>query len=227
MGTNKHRRSIRLKEYDYAQAGAYFVTIVAQGGKCLFGEIVDGVVRLNDAGLMVQAVWEDMPNHYAGIEPEAFVVMPNHIHGIVSLVGTDLRPTPNSKGQPQGVAPTRNSAKMSLSDVMHRFKTLTTKRYIEAVKRFSWTSFTTRLWQRIYFEHVIRNEESLNRIRQYIVENPVRWEFDREKSTGNGIGIQRSMAKRLIGRPPVALRIHCSNPGACIKPGSYPRRKKQ
>ena len=178
--TNHQRRSIRLKDYDYAQAGAYFVTIVVQDRKCLFGEVVDGVVRLNDAGLTVQAVWEDLPNHYAGIDPDAFVVMPNHTHGIIALVGKIPRATSTSEGQPQGVAPTRNAAKMSLSDVVHRFKTLTTKRYIEGVKRFSWASFATRFWQRNYFEHVIRNEESLNRIRQYILDNPARWAFDRE-----------------------------------------------
>jgi putative transposase len=177
---NHHRRSIRLKDYDYAQAGAYFVTIVVQDRKCLFGEVVDGVVRLNDAGLMVQAVWEDLPSHYAGIDPDALVVMPNHIHGIIALLGTGPRATPTSEGQPQRVAPTRNAAKMSLSDVIHRFKTLTTKRYIEGVKRFLWASFATRFWQRNYFEHIIRDEESLQRIRQYIHENPARWIFDRE-----------------------------------------------
>ena len=170
--TNHHRRSIRLKNYDYAQAGAYFVTIVTHGRKCLFGEIIGGVLQLKAAGLMVQAVWEDLSNHYVGIDPDAFVVMPNHIHGIVVLVGTEAHAIPTSEGQPQGVAPTRNGAKMSLSDVVHRFKTLTTKRYIEGVKRFSWASFATRLWQPNYFEHVIRNE--------YILDNPARWEFDRE-----------------------------------------------
>jgi len=176
----KHRRSIRLKDYDYAQAGAYFVTIVVQGRKCLFGEIIDGRMQLNDAGFMVQSAWNDLKKYYTGVDPDAFVLMPNHIHGIIALVGTDPRATPNSEGQPQGVAPTRNPAKMSLSDVVHRFKTLTTNRYIEGVKRFSWASFATRLWQHNYFEHVIRNEESLMRIRQYIFENPARWEFDRE-----------------------------------------------
>ena len=78
MGTNKHRRSIRLKDYDYAQVGAYFVTIVVQDRKCLVGEIIGGVMQLNAAGLMAQAVWEDLPNYYAGIDPDSFVVMPNH-----------------------------------------------------------------------------------------------------------------------------------------------------
>ena len=178
--TNHHRRSIRLKNYDYAQAGAYFVTIVTHGRKCLFGEVGGGLMRLNDAGRMVWEVWDSFPNHYPDVQCDTFTIMPNHFHGVVVLVGAGPRARPGSNGQPQGVAPTRNAAKMSLSDVVHRFKTLTTRRYIEGVKRFSWASFATRLWQRNYFEHVIRNDESLNRIRQYILDNPARWEFDRE-----------------------------------------------
>lgn len=82
-----HRRSLRLKGYDYSQPGAYFVTVVTQGHACLFGEVVDGRMWLNCAGQMVQAVWNEIPTHYPGIAVDAFVVMPNHIHGIVILVG--------------------------------------------------------------------------------------------------------------------------------------------
>lgn len=82
-----HRRSIRLKGYDYTQAGAYFVTIVTQGRECLFGELVDGVMQLNAAGWMIQSVWEEMPVFYPGVDKDEFVVMPNHIHGIIVLVG--------------------------------------------------------------------------------------------------------------------------------------------
>lgn len=178
--TNKHRRSIRLKGYDYAQAGAYFVTIVVQGRQRLFGEVTGGVMQLNDAGLMVQDSWNELQKYYPGVEAEAFVVMPNHFHGIINLAGPDPHAISRSEGQPRGVAPTRDATKMSLSEVVHRFKTLTTKRYIEGVKQFSWPSFSARLWQRNYFEHAIRNEDSLRRIRRYIVENPLRWEFDRE-----------------------------------------------
>ena len=85
------------------------------------------------------------------------------------------------KGNHGGVAPTADCAALSLSDVVHRFKTLTTKRYIDGVKQLRWAGFAGRLWQRNYFEHVIRNEESMNRIRQYILDNPARWEFDCEK----------------------------------------------
>jgi REP element-mobilizing transposase RayT len=180
IDSNKHRRSIRLKDYDYTTAGAYFITIVTHGRKILFGEVTDGVIRLNDAGRMIQSVWDELAEHYAGVQHDAFVVMPNHIHGVVSLVGAGPRARPSVKGQPQGVAPTEDTSAMSVPDVVHRFKTLTTKRYIDGVKNSGWAAFTHRFWQRNYFEHVIRDEQSLQRIRQYILDNPARWEFDRE-----------------------------------------------
>ena len=80
-----HRRSIRLKDYDYSQSGAYFITICTQKRECLFGEIVDGEMRLNDAGQMVQTTWDELPKHYTGIEIDEFVVMPNHFHGIILI----------------------------------------------------------------------------------------------------------------------------------------------
>jgi putative transposase len=174
-----HRRSIRLKTYDYTQVGAYFVTIVTHGRACLFGDIVESQMRLNEAGRTVQAVWDDLSIQYPGVDCDAFVIMPNHIHGIIVLVGAGPRACPTGgrveSGQPQGVAPT-----LSLPDIVHRFKTLSTKRYIDGVKRSGWTRFAGRLWQRNYFEHVVRDEESLNRIRQYILDNPTRWALDPE-----------------------------------------------
>src|SRR6056297_3244370 len=96
-----HRRSIRLKEYDYSRAGAYFVTICTQNRECLFGGIVNGEMVSNDAGRMVQTVWDEIPLHYPGIEIDAFVVMPNHIHGIVVIVGAAPCGRPdNDRGRP-------------------------------------------------------------------------------------------------------------------------------
>ncbi len=174
-----HRRSIRLKGYDYSQAGAYFVTVCTQDRACLFGDAADGEMRLNDAGRMVHSIWNEMSAFYLGVETDEFVVMPNHVHGIVVLVGVAPRGRPVSgqaqDGQAQGPAPT-----MSLSDVIHRFKTMTTKRYADGVKTDGWPAFRGRLWQRNYYEHIIRNDESLNRIREYIVNNPLQWALDRE-----------------------------------------------
>jgi len=185
-----HRRSIRLRGYNYAQTGADFVTIVTKDRVCLFGQMVNGEIRLTDGGRIIQATWNELPEHYPGVECDAFVVMPNHVHGIIVLVdnggdkGIDVgagpracpeKGEPQKSGQPQGVAPT-----MSLADVVHRFKTLTTKRYIDGVKASDWTPFAGRLWQRNYYEHVVRGENELTRIREYIANNPLQWEIDWE-----------------------------------------------
>ena len=175
----KHRRrSIRLQGYDYSQPGAYFVTICTQNYSYLFGDIVEGEMVLNEAGQMVQGVWDELPMHYPGIETDAFIIMPNHVHGIIVIQPSDVGPAsstvgagpcacpgdaPQSSdmghlrvghsrrghphprhphpGQPQGVAPT---TRMSLPDVVHRFKTLTTKRYTDAVKHNGWKPFPGR-----------------------------------------------------------------------------------
>jgi len=179
-----HRRSIRLKGYDYSQPGAYFITICTQDRACLFGEVVDGEMRLNDAGQMVQDVWDELPAFYPSVQTDAFIVMPNHIHGIIILVGADPCVCPDEIGQPQMIAPTR----LSLPDVVHRFKTMTTKRYIDGVKKFGWTPFRRRLWQRNYYEHIIRNDHALQRIREYIWTNPLRWHLDRENPNRSRFG---------------------------------------
>jgi REP element-mobilizing transposase RayT len=87
--SNHRRRSIRLPEYDYAQPGAYFITVCTHQCACLFGNIVDGEMRLNEMGHMVQACWDEIPAHFAQVEMDAFVVMPNHVHGIVVICEDD------------------------------------------------------------------------------------------------------------------------------------------
>ncbi|HEX4953797.1 MAG TPA: transposase [Thermoanaerobaculia bacterium] len=177
------RRSLRLKSYDYSQAGGYYVTVVAQDRESLFGEVTSQTMRLNDAGRMVDSVWRDLALFYPGVRLDAFVVMPNHIHGVLFLVGATPRGCPpgggrrGEEGQARGPAPT---ASLSLPDVVHRFKTLTTRRYIEGVKQQGWMTFRARLWQRNYHEHVIRDEESLALIREYIANNPAGWAEDQE-----------------------------------------------
>ena len=203
-----HRRSIRLKGYDYAQSGAYFVTVVTQDRACLFGEVVDGAMCPNDAGRMVETVWDELPAFYPGVDVDRFAVMPNHIHGIIVLVGAAPRgrpgpcgrpgpraddgPTPDDPpgatlgdatwpGQARGPAPTiATMARMSLGDVVHRFKTMTTKRYADGVKHSGWPFFRGRLWLRNYYERIIRDDAAMDRIRRYIDENPLRWAVDEE-----------------------------------------------
>ncbi len=151
-----NRRSIRLKGYDYSRAGAYFVTICAQNnGECLFGDIVGGEMVLNDAGRVVQAVWDDLPNHYVGVELDQYVIMPNHFHGIVVLGGP--------------VGPKRHG----LPEIIRGFKTFSSRR-INAMRRTP----GTRVWQRNYYERIIRDDGSMHRIRKYIADNPLKWELD-------------------------------------------------
>lgn len=159
----------------------YFVTICTQGRLHLFGEIADGAMQLNDAGRMVRAIWDEIPAHYRGIEIDQFTVMPNHIHGIIKLVGATPCGCPTLPGQarveeghPQGGAPTG----LSLPDVVHRFKTMTTKKYADGVKQNGWLPFPAKLWQRNYYEHIIRNEVAYSKIVEYIQTNPQRWEED-------------------------------------------------
>lgn len=171
MTTNfeaRRRRSIRLHDFDYASAGAYFITIVTQDRKCLFGEIVDKEIRLNALGRTVQNEWEKSAQIREEIELDAFVVMPNHVHGVVMITDRSVRATGRSPLQ-------SGPFSRSLGAFVSGFKSVVTKR----VNELRGTPRTP-VWQRNYFEHVIRNEESLHRIRQYIIDNPTRWEFDRE-----------------------------------------------
>jgi REP element-mobilizing transposase RayT len=190
-----HRRSIRLKGYDYAQPGAYFVTICTQNRACLFGEVVDRQMQLNDAGRMVERWWKELNRKFAHIRTDAFVVMPNHIHGIIVIepVGADLRVCPDDElgahHQQSGVradlrvCPDEEPGARTgapLPEIVQWFKTMTTNEYIRGIKQSHWTPFCGRLWQRNYYEHIIRDEVSLDRIRRYIAENPLCWYLDRE-----------------------------------------------
>jgi len=173
-----HRRSIRLPGFDYSQEGMYFVTICTKDRRDLFGDVYDGKMNVNPAGNMLQMVWDEMPVHYPGIKTDAFGIMPNHIHAIIILVGAAPRGRPEMipiqpSGQPQRVAPT-----ISLSDAVHRFKSMTTKRYLDGIKHHGWVPFLGKLWQRNYYKHIIQDVESFQTIREYIIQNPMRWESD-------------------------------------------------
>ena len=178
-------RNLRLPEFDYSQPGAYFVTIVTQDRKPLLGKIVSEEMVLSEVGMMVQEIVGEMPQHYQSIDVDVFVIMPNHIHVlfVIDDVAAGLRACPSDQsnnGQPQGVDPTKN--RLSLPDIVHRFKSLTTHRYMLAVTRDNWLKFDKRLWQRNYYEHVIRNERDYQAIYDYILANPINWEKDDEYS---------------------------------------------
>lgn len=182
--TIHRRRSLRLEGYDYGMAGAYFVTICTQDRACLFGDVAAGAMRLNEAGEMVATLWDGIAARFSGVEIDQFVVMPNHVHGILVLPDGDA----TTKRSTTMVAPTNGDvvgaplvgARVRLGDVVGAFKSLATVGYIAGVKTKGWPQFRGRLWQRNYYEHVIRDDDALNRIRRYVDDNPARWEFDDE-----------------------------------------------
>jgi len=204
-----HRHSIRLKDYDYSQAGAYFITICAQNRECLFGEIANGKMWLNNAGQMVEKWYYELANKYPDIQCQEHIVMPNHFHCIIHNVGADLRVCPNNArqshntvhihnagqlhnimGQSHRIAPTDiqksdehtmgEQIGSPLRNVVQWFKTMTTNEYIRHVKQNGWRPFKGKLWQRNYYEHIIRNEKELNEVREYILTNPLKWDLDDE-----------------------------------------------
>ena len=191
-----HRRSIRLKDYDYSQAGVYYVTVCVEDRACLLGDVVDGEMVLNGAGRMVETVWMGLAVRFGYIELDEFMIMPNHFHGIFILSGRgescirpelgdhkdrscggDHKDRPYGDGRedrPCGTLPG------TVGRVIQAFKSISTHEYMAGVKQENWPPFPSKLWQRNYYEHIVRNDESLHRIREYIVNNPAQWELDRE-----------------------------------------------
>ncbi|NEQ47293.1 MAG: hypothetical protein F6K00_28640 [Leptolyngbya sp. SIOISBB] len=174
-----HRRSIRLKGYDYSSAGAYFVTLCTFQRQCLFGQITDGTMQLNEFGQIVAEEWRHSSTIRQEIDFDQWVIMPNHLHGIVAInpVGAHNRVGANGRlplqrtGHSQRVVPPMKPR--SLSSFVAGFKSATTKR-LNALRNAAGTP----VWQRNYYEHIIRNEASLQRIRQYIQGNPATWQDD-------------------------------------------------
>ena len=201
-----HRRSIRLKGYDYRRPGAYYVTINAQNKACLFGEVVDGEMRLNDAGRVAEECWRAIPDHFPHVELDAFVIMPNHIHGIVWIVddafvgAKNVSPEPNTGNTgAKNVSPEPNTGNTGAKDFsprrgMPRAASRATvfrspsKTVGSIVRGFKigvtkWIRANTDIhdvWQRNYYEHIVRDDDDLNRIRLYIAGNPARWDEDSE-----------------------------------------------
>jgi len=182
MSVGTRRRShLRLTGFDYSQAGAYLVTVCAQGRKSLFGNVVKDKIGLNKYGGMVQRRWEDLPCKYSSIKLDRFVVMPNHVHGIIIIVGAGsprplIPPTDLEGGE---TPPLQNQP--SLSQIIGYFK-------YQSAKKLNASRATpgAKIWQRSFYEHVIRDDESLNRIREYIATNPSRWHLDRENPAAHG-----------------------------------------
>lgn len=203
-----NRKSIRLKGYDYAQPGLYFVTICVQNRACLFGDIVDTTLILNDAGIMIEKWYFELENKFPDIRCGTHIVMPNHFHCIIqnidrpwisspspssdmpspsssdiSDVRADLCVCPDTSGEHMfGKHTSGEHIGSPLRRVIQWFKTMTTNEYIRHVKLNDWQRFDGKLWQRNYWEHIIRNDKSLQNISTYITNNPTNWNADLLKS---------------------------------------------
>lgn len=186
------RKILRLKDFDYSTEGAYFVTICTNNLEDYFGKVIHEEMVLNRPGKMIEEWWKKLERKYEEVILDEFIVMPNHLHGILMivrdiLVGTDPRVRPKNKGKPVGADPrVRPANKSTLSDFIKWFKTMTTNHYIRNVKVENWKPFDKKLWQRSFYDRIIRNEKELNNIREYIMNNPLKWEW--EKGNVSNIG---------------------------------------
>lgn len=176
---NKHpRHSLRLKGYDYSQPGGYYITICTQGRRRLFGEVAGQQMILGDAGRMIDRWWSQMPHKFPNITLDEYVTMPDHFHGIIIINndvddgGVPLVGTLNADNTSDR-AGTRPAPEVG--DIIGAFKSLTTNEYIHNVRENGWVPLDGKLWQRSYWEHIIRDEREMDIKRQYIIDNPTRW----------------------------------------------------
>ena len=160
-----HRQSIRLPGYDYTTAGFYFVRMCTAQRESLFGQIVDGQVELNEYGQTIADCWQWLPEQYSYVELDEWILMPNHLHGIMVIA--------EARRGGSRTAPTNGTRRKPLGRLIGAFKTVSTK----AVNQMRGTP-GTKVWQRNHYEHVVRSDESLHSIRLYIINNPSNWESD-------------------------------------------------
>ncbi|MGQ0602346.1 MAG: transposase [Anaerolineales bacterium] len=181
-----HRRSIRLKGYDYRRTGAYFVTLVTYGREGLFGEIVAEAMRPNEFGAIVTDDWRRISRHFVRVTLDEFVVMPNHVHGVIVLGwdeasagrGPEIPAALSAEAAPQRPIGTQSG---SLGAIVQNYKSVTTRK----INQRRCTPGVP-VWQRNYYERIIRDEGELNRIRRYIIENPLRWALDDNNPLAHG-----------------------------------------
>ncbi len=189
-----HRRSIRLQGYDYSQNGAYFITLCAQDRKPIFGKIVNNEMQLTPFGDIVRAEWLKTAEMRKNIEMDEFVVMPNHLHGIIVIddgIGRGAMPRAQDIEESTGTlqrAPTSAPTPIierfgqptsnTIPTILRGFKAAVTKQINTIQINAGKYNKPERIWQKNYYEHVIRNEVSLNKIREYIMSDPLHWKED-------------------------------------------------
>jgi putative transposase len=200
----KQRRTIRLSGYDYSRPGEYFITICTQHRFCLFGEVVNGSMILNRNGQIAKSEWIKTAEIRENVELDAFIIMPNHVHGIIRIINNipnhvgaygntppqDGNTPPQDGNTPpqDGNTPRINDQKSQNKNESNKFRS--PSKTIGAIIRGYKSAVTTKInsedrlpgrkiWQRNYYEHIIRNDQALNRIREYIIQNPMNWADDR------------------------------------------------
>lgn len=159
-----NRQSIRLKNHDYSQEGVYHITVCTQNKLCLFGKNIDGEMQLNDVGKMIEQQWINISNRFSNVELDEYIIMPNHIHGIVMV-------NPYTERAGTRPAPT-------IAMIVGTFKSYSMNEYILGVKNLHWPTFDKKIWQRNFHEQIIRNLVALDNIREYIKQNPMNWKKD-------------------------------------------------
>lgn len=176
----RERKLNRLRDYDYSEFGYYFVTICAKDRELCFGDVVGENMVLNEFGRIADKCWRDLPNHYWNCKLDEFIIMPNHVHGIVIIdndVGNGFKPFPVNQiksfpTQWNGYKPFPTN-KYSLSEMMRGFKTFSSRRINETQNIFRFQ------WQKSFYDRIIRDNHELYRIRKYIMNNPSQWCLDR------------------------------------------------
>ena len=184
-----HRRSIRLKGYDYSKPGMYYVTIVTHNHKCFFGKIENGKMILNEYGEIAQQCWTEITRRFPNIEIDEYIIMPDHIHAIIKItnppVGTTLAVVPDKTDG--AVVPDKiinnfgtytdtnitDTKPPSLGDIVGAYKSIVSNKCLLVFKQKN--QYMGKLWQRNYYEHIIKNNTRLGRIRKYIINNSVNW----------------------------------------------------
>jgi putative transposase len=157
-----HRKSIRLQGYNYSLEGEYFVTICTKDKECIFGEVNGEEVRLSTIGEIAKRCWQEIPAHFFNTELDEYIIMPNHIHGIILI----------NSGRGEVTSPLRG---ITVGKIIAYFKYQSTKRINEIADTPG-----IKIWQRNYYEHIIRDEKDLDNTREYIYNNPVKWLYDEE-----------------------------------------------
>ena len=175
-----HRRSIRLPGYDYTQPGAYFITIVTHEQAHWFGRVVDGKMKLNAFGRAAEQCWRAIPDHFPHVRLDEFVMMPNHVHGILWIVETTVGAKNFSPLPAKNFSPLPRGTSKTIGSIVRGFKIGVTKIMRE-------NGVDGPIWQRNYYEHIIRDEDALSRIAEYITTNPQRWTLDRENPERTGV----------------------------------------